>query len=84
MKKQNFIGSDEVVTTIMSLLSSSISSIIQSFTLKPWHMYLSAGVGMFSGVASPMIRAILSKSVPPEDTGNDYQTVLYLRNSYNC
>lgn len=38
-------------------------------------MYLSAVVGMLSGIASPMIRAILSKSVPPEDTGkNSYLT----------
>lgn len=35
-------------------------------------MYVSAIVGMFSGIANPMIRAILSKSVPSEDTGKYY------------
>lgn len=67
-----FIGLSEEITAILSLFSSLSSSIVQSFTLKSWHMYLSAVVGIFSGVASPMIRAILSKSVPPEDNGINY------------
>ncbi|XP_029040266.1 proton-coupled folate transporter-like [Osmia bicornis bicornis] len=64
-----FGGLSEEVTAILSLFSSLSSSIVESFTLKSWHMYLSAVVGMFSGVASPMIRTTLSKSVPPEDNG---------------
>ncbi|CAK9816013.1 Proton-coupled folate transporter [Anthophora quadrimaculata] len=59
----------EEVTAILSLLSSISSYVVRSFTFKSWHMYLAAVISMFSDVASPMIRAILSKSVPPEDTG---------------
>lgn len=62
-------GLSEEVTAILSLLSSLSGCLVHSFTLKPWHMYLSAVLGMFGGITSPMIRAIISKSVPSEDTG---------------
>ena len=57
------------MVAILSLLSSLAGSLIQCFTWKPWHMYLSAVVGMLGGVTAPMIRSILSKSVPTKDTG---------------
>lgn len=72
IRKDTFIGFSEEVLTILSLLSSVSSCLIQSFILKTWHMYLSAVVGMFGGVATPMIRAILSKLVPQADTGKYY------------
>lgn len=62
-------GFSEEVAAILSLFSCLSSSIVEGLTFKSWHMYLSAIVGMLSGIASPMIRAILSKSVPSEDTG---------------
>ncbi|XP_003704933.2 putative peptidoglycan muropeptide transporter SLC46 isoform X1 [Megachile rotundata] len=62
-------GFSEEVAAILSFFSCLSSSIVKGLTLKSWHMYLSAIVAMLSGVASPMIRAILSKSVPSEDTG---------------
>lgn len=57
------------MAAVLSLLSSLGSCLVQSFTLKSWHLYLSAVVGMFGSIASPMIRTIISKSVPSEDTG---------------
>ncbi|XP_031366295.1 uncharacterized protein LOC102679017 isoform X2 [Apis dorsata] len=69
-------GFSEETVAIFSLLSSLSSSLVQSFTLKPWHMYISAVVGMFSGIANPMIRAILSKSVPSEDTGKIFSMTI--------
>lgn len=69
-------GFSEETVAIFSLLSSLSSSLIQSFTLKSWHMYISAVVGMFSGIANPMIRAILSKSVPSEDTGKIFSMTI--------
>ncbi|XP_076686696.1 putative peptidoglycan muropeptide transporter SLC46 isoform X3 [Andrena cerasifolii] len=64
-----YTGFSEEVVALLSLLSSLAGSLIQCFTWKPWHMYLSAVVGMLGGVAAPMIRSILSKSVPTKDTG---------------
>ncbi|XP_031775509.1 uncharacterized protein LOC100865685 isoform X2 [Apis florea] len=69
-------GFSEETIAIFSLLSSLSSSLVQSFTLKPWHMYISAVVGMFSGIANPMIRTILSKSVPSEDTGKIFSMTI--------
>ncbi|XP_061938843.1 probable peptidoglycan muropeptide transporter SLC46 isoform X5 [Apis cerana] len=69
-------GLSEETVAIFSLLSSLSSSLVQSFTLKSWHMYVSAVVGMFSGIANPMIRAILSKSVPSEDTGKIFSMTI--------
>lgn len=65
----NIAGFSEEVVAILSLLSSLAGSLIKCFTWKLWHMYLSAVVGMLGGVAAPMIRSILSKSVPAKDTG---------------
>ncbi|XP_017756151.1 PREDICTED: proton-coupled folate transporter-like [Eufriesea mexicana] len=69
-------GFSEEVLAILSLLSSVSSCLVQSFTLKTWHMYLSAVIGMFGGVATPMIRAILSKLVPPADTGKIFSLII--------
>lgn len=69
-------GFSEEITAILSLLSSLGSCLVQSFTLKSWHLYLSAVVGMFSGIASPMIRTIISKSVPSEDTGKIFSMTI--------
>lgn len=35
-------------------------------------MYLSVGIGMFSNLSRPMIRAILSEAVPEKDTGINF------------
>ncbi|XP_076278681.1 putative peptidoglycan muropeptide transporter SLC46 [Lasioglossum baleicum] len=64
-----YTGFSEEVVAILSVFSSLSCSLVQSLAWKSWHMYLSAGVSVFTGVASPMLRAILSKSVPSKDTG---------------
>ncbi|XP_076163594.1 putative peptidoglycan muropeptide transporter SLC46 isoform X3 [Ptiloglossa arizonensis] len=69
-------GFPEEAAAVLSLLSSLSSSLVKSFTWKSWHMYLSTIVGAFSGIASPMLRAILSKSVPPEDSGKIFSLTL--------
>lgn len=42
---------------------------MNAFTWQSWHMYLSTSIGIFSDLARPMIRTILSKTVPVQDTG---------------
>ncbi|XP_078050574.1 putative peptidoglycan muropeptide transporter SLC46 isoform X2 [Augochlora pura] len=64
-----YAGLSEETVAILSVFSTLSSSLCQSLTLKPWHMYVAAGIGTFGGVASPMMRTILSKSVPSKDTG---------------
>lgn len=62
----------------MSVFSSLSCSLVQGLAWKSWHMYLSAGVSVFTGVASPMLRAILSKSVPSKDTGKNHLNYIYV------
>ncbi|XP_043262651.1 tetracycline resistance protein, class E-like isoform X2 [Colletes gigas] len=71
-----YAGLSEKMAAILSLLSSISSSLVQSFTWKSWHMYLSVVVGVFSGVTNPMLRTILSKSVPPENTGKIFSLTI--------
>ena len=65
----SFVELPDTVVVILSSLSIAASSTLKAFVWKPWHMYLSAGLGMFSASAVPMIRAIISKSVPQKDLG---------------
>lgn len=62
-------GFPETVIAIISVVSSICSSIVHALAWQSWHMYLSMCIGMFSDVSRPMIRAILSKAVPAQDTG---------------
>ncbi|XP_031845559.1 putative peptidoglycan muropeptide transporter SLC46 isoform X1 [Nomia melanderi] len=71
-----YTGFSEEAITMLSLFSILCSSLVQSFTWKSWHMYLSAAIGAFSGVATPMIRTILSKSIPAKDTGKVFSLVV--------
>lgn len=41
----------------------------KSLTTQSWHMYLSACIGLCSGLVGPAIRSIISKSVPAQDVG---------------
>ncbi|XP_017877468.1 uncharacterized protein LOC108623450 isoform X2 [Ceratina calcarata] len=62
-------GISEKVAVILSSLSSLCFSLVLSFTWKSWQMYLATALGIFGSVSNPMLRTILSKSVPPVDTG---------------
>ncbi|CAL7951802.1 unnamed protein product [Xylocopa violacea] len=69
-------GFSEEAAAILSSFSSLCGSLVQSFTFKSWHMYLAAVVQMFGGIAGPLIRAILSKSVPSGDTGKVFSMTI--------
>ncbi|XP_076753611.1 putative peptidoglycan muropeptide transporter SLC46 isoform X2 [Xylocopa sonorina] len=71
-----YAGFTEETSAIISSFSSLCGSLVQSFTYKSWHMYLSAVVQMFGGITSPLIRAILSKSVPSDDTGKVFSMTI--------
>ncbi|XP_032676619.1 uncharacterized protein LOC116846636 isoform X3 [Odontomachus brunneus] len=62
-------GLPEAIIAIISVTSSLGSALMRAFIWQSWHMYLSTSIGMFSDLARPMIRAILSKTVPVQDTG---------------
>ncbi|XP_024937758.1 uncharacterized protein LOC107264716 isoform X4 [Cephus cinctus] len=65
----NLLGISDAALAILSFMSLLGSAIVKSFAWQPWHMYLSGGIGLFGGVPGPILRAILSKSVPPQDVG---------------
>lgn len=69
MKCLNHLGFPEAIIAIISVISAIGAILVYAFTWKSWHMYLSLIIGIFSGVSRPMIRAILSKVVPSQDTG---------------
>ncbi|XP_031789519.1 proton-coupled folate transporter-like isoform X1 [Nasonia vitripennis] len=65
----------ETVIIILSCLSTSVTGLAKAFVYKPWHMYFSASIGMFSSSATPVIRSIVSKSVPPQDLGKTFSLI---------
>lgn len=66
------LGLPEAIIAIISVTSSLSSVLMNAFTWQPWHKYLSMSISMFSDLARPMIRTILSKTVPVQDTGKFY------------
>lgn len=66
------LGFPEAVVAIISVMVSCGSVLVRAFTWQSWHMYLSVVVGMFGNISRPMIRAILSKTVPVQDTGKPF------------
>lgn len=69
-------GLSEETAAILSSLSSLSFSLVLSFTWKSWHMYLATMLGIFGNISTPMLRTILSKSVPPEDTGKIFSVTV--------
>ncbi|XP_046746261.1 tetracycline resistance protein, class D-like [Diprion similis] len=53
------------------------SALTEALTTKSWHLYLAYGIGFFGGAMEPVMRSIISKSVPAKDIGK----VLSLTNS---
>ncbi|XP_011171987.1 proton-coupled folate transporter [Solenopsis invicta] len=66
---RKYTGFSDAVIAIISVTSSLGSTLTRAFTWQSWHMYLSVVLGIFSDISRPMIRAILSKAVPTQDTG---------------
>lgn len=55
---------------ILANVSAFAGAITKSFSTSPWHLYLSSGLAMCSGLSSPVLRAVLSKAGQPQDAGN--------------
>ncbi|XP_063978555.1 probable peptidoglycan muropeptide transporter SLC46 [Diachasmimorpha longicaudata] len=64
-----WIGFSELSLGVLGAMSSFCGSMAVSFTFTAWHMYLGSTVAVFSGLLSPAMRSVLSKSVPPADVG---------------
>ncbi|XP_046615096.1 tetracycline resistance protein, class D-like isoform X1 [Neodiprion virginianus] len=62
-------GSADTLLAVVGLTSGLIGSIVKAFATKAWHMYFSVSIAMFGGIVAPVMRSILSKSVPAEDIG---------------
>lgn len=75
---RKYAGFPEAVIAIISVTSSCGSALVRAFTWQSWHMYLSVVLGMFSNISRPMIRAILSKTVPVQDTGKVFSLASFL------
>ncbi|XP_012251995.1 proton-coupled folate transporter-like [Athalia rosae] len=65
----NVLGLPDTLVVGIALVSNMSGSLTKAFTEEAWQFYLSAGIGMFAGVAGPVVRSILSKSIPPDDVG---------------
>lgn len=62
-------GLPEPVVGIISVISACSGALACAFTWQSWHMFLSVILSMFNGMSRPMIRSIMSKTVPVKDTG---------------
>lgn len=68
-------GIPEEVAVILSSLSSLSFSLVLSLAWECWHMYLATALGIFGSISGPMLRTIISKSVPPVDTGKNQTNI---------
>ncbi|XP_025154888.1 uncharacterized protein LOC105187223 isoform X3 [Harpegnathos saltator] len=66
---RRYAGLPDPIIAIISVMSSLGGVLTYAFTWQSWHMYLSMSVSMFGNLSRPMIRAVLSKTVPVQDTG---------------
>ncbi|KAL0113780.1 hypothetical protein PUN28_012713 [Cardiocondyla obscurior] len=78
IKLMIYAGFPETVITIISIISSCGSVLVNAFTWQSWHMYLSVILGMFGEISRPMIRAILSKAVPINDAGKVFSVTIFV------
>ncbi|XP_046746427.1 proton-coupled folate transporter-like [Diprion similis] len=63
------LGISDTTLATLGLVSSFSFSLVKAFVWTDWHMYLAVSIGMFVGIVPPVMRSILSKSVPPSDIG---------------
>lgn len=59
----------DISSAIIGLVSSIFSTLIKAFATEPWHLYLSIGVGFTAGIFSPMMRSVITKTVPNSEVG---------------
>lgn len=75
---RKYAGFPDAVIAIVSVISALGSVLVRAFTWQSWHMYLSMTIGMFGDISRPMIRALLSKAVPTQDTGKVFSVATSL------
>lgn len=71
MRSLDCLGLPEPVVGIISVISACSGALACAFTWQSWHMFLSVILSMFNGMSRPMIRSIMSKTVPVKDTGKN-------------
>ncbi|XP_013162941.1 PREDICTED: proton-coupled folate transporter-like [Papilio xuthus] len=64
---QKLLRISDLLFSMLAFLSSTVEYIIKMFAVTTWFMYLGAGVSMFKGLSSPLIRSMLTKMLPPDD-----------------
>ncbi|KAH0953519.1 hypothetical protein HN011_010320 [Eciton burchellii] len=75
---RKYAGLSEPVIAIISVISACSGALISAFTWQSWHMFLSVILSMFNGMSRPMIRSIMSKTVPVKDTGKIFSVATSL------
>ncbi|GBP07952.1 Solute carrier family 46 member 3 [Eumeta japonica] len=64
---QKVLKISDIHLVLLSYLSIIGEYLIRAFAVKSWHMYLGTSVSLFKGLASPLIRSIISKIIPGDD-----------------
>ncbi|XP_068620175.1 probable peptidoglycan muropeptide transporter SLC46 [Battus philenor] len=64
---QKLLRITDLTFSIIAFLSSTTEYIIKTFAVTTWFMYLGAGVSLFRGLSSPLIRSMLTKMLPADD-----------------
>ena len=59
----------DISLAIIGLISATSSSLVKAFASEPWHLYLSIGVAFLAGIYSPMMRSVITKTVPSSEIG---------------
>ncbi|KPJ09641.1 Proton-coupled folate transporter [Papilio machaon] len=64
---QKLLRISDLLFSMFAFLSSTVEYMIKMLAVTTWFMYLGAGVSMFKGLSSPLIRSMLTKMLPPDD-----------------
>ncbi|XP_032519811.2 probable peptidoglycan muropeptide transporter SLC46 [Danaus plexippus] len=57
----------DLTFSTIAYVSDTIEYVIITFATVSWQMYAAAGISLFRGLSSPLIRSLLTKILPPED-----------------
>uniref|UniRef100_A0A1Q3FGF0 Putative transporter add1 major facilitator superfamily n=1 Tax=Culex tarsalis TaxID=7177 RepID=A0A1Q3FGF0_CULTA len=66
---KKLLGVSESILAAIGFSCYAIHSGIVAVAYEPWHLYLAIVISMMKGIAGPMGRAVISKTVPPNDIG---------------
>ena len=59
----------DISLAIIGLISSTTGVLMKAFASEPWHLYLAIGFSFLAGIFSPMMRSMISKTVPNSEVG---------------